>query len=223
MPEPIQTPQEGTEKVPPVATPPAEPAQPAPPAVDYEKKFKESQKENELLREAEAARRKAAEQDLTKEPTESELKAAFPSWDLYDEPQKEFAKRTFAAERTALNATQIARKLQDDQSWNTSIELSVSSDPRLQGKEQAFRQYASQPKYRNIPMEVLISAFLGEAAPAPAPRTTPKPGLEPGNGGPRTPDKPKLITSSELQALRKSDEKEYMKYIRTHDISQIEE
>ena len=70
-------------------------------------------------------------------------------------------------------------------------------------------------------MEVLISAFLGEAAPAPAPRTTPKPGLEPGNGGPRTPDKPKLITSSELQALRKSDEKEYMKYIRTDDTSRI--
>lgn len=220
MPDPeIQTPKEGTDPVPVVTDPkpPEPPVQPTPPAVDYEKKFKESQKENELMREAEAARVRA-EQESTKEPTDSELKQAFPSWDIYDDTQKEFARRTFGAERTAASARAIAQKLSDDQSWNASIEVVVTSDPALQGKEQAFRQFASQPKYRNVPMDLLVSAFLQKAPPSETPRTTPKPGLEPGNGGPRDSEKPKTLTTEQLTALRTTSPKAYQDYLKTHDI-----
>jgi hypothetical protein len=214
---PIQTSEEETEAVKPEPeTKPAEPA-PAAPVIDYEKKFQESARENQLLREAQAEREKA-EQELTKEPTDSELKAAFPSWDVYDDTQKEFARRTFAAERTAVKASAAAQELKSDQSWNTSIELAITSDAALQGKEQAFRQFASQPKYRNSPMDLLVGAFLQKAPPSETPKMTPKPGLEPGNGGPRSSEKPKTLTTEQLTALRTTSPKAYQDYLKTHDI-----
>lgn len=201
--------------------PPEPPKEPTPPAVDYEKKFAESSRENQLLRERMAAEERAR-QELTKDPTESELRAAFPSWDLYDDTQKEFARRTFGAERTASTAARIAQELQQDRAWNTSIELAISSDPALQGKEQAFKQFASKPQYKNVPMDVLISAFLqkhGAAAPPttpPAPAPAPKPGLEPGNGGPRTPDQgPKKYSGEELRTIRETDQRRYEEIIKS--------
>jgi hypothetical protein len=188
------------------------------PAVDYEKKFAESTRENQLLQEKLKAQ-EAARQELTKEPTDSDLKAAFPSWELMDDTQKELARRTYAAERTAQSTRQIVEGQQLEREWNTNIELVVSSDPALQGKEQDFRQYASKPQYRNIPMDVLVASFLQKQGGAPpAPRTTPKPGLETGNGGPRTPEKPKQLSADDLALLRKTDEKAYMDYVKTHDI-----
>jgi len=215
---PIQTSKEETEAVKPETEIKPEERAPAAPAIDYEKKFQESARENELLRQAQAQREKAA-QELTKEPTESELKAAFPSWDMYDDTQKELARRTFSAERTAAIASASAQEFKNDQSWNTSIELAITSDPALQGKEQAFRQFAKQPKYKNIPMDILTAAFLQKAPPSEVPKTTPKPGLETGNGGPRSSDKPKTLTAEELQALRTTNPKGYQDYLKTHDIT----
>jgi hypothetical protein len=220
MPEPIQTPEDGTEVVPPVALPP-EGTPPAAPVVDYEKKFQESSRENQLLRDAQAARERA-EQDLTKEPTDSELRSAFPDWDNLDDFQKNLARRTFNSERIAQRAAKTSQELAAERAWTTSVELTIHSNASLQDKEQAFRQYASQPKYRNVPMDVLVDAFLQKNGGTPAPKPTPKPGLETGNGGPRTPDRPKLMSSTELQTLRKSDEKAYLAYIKTHDVSAIE-
>jgi len=203
-----------TEEVKPETTKPDE--QPAAPAVDYEKKFKESSRENQILHERLKAQEEAGK-ELTKEPTDSELRTAFPSWENYDETQKEFARRTYGAERTALNAQRIAQQMQSERAWNTSLELALSSNDALQGKEQAFRQYASKPQYRNVPMDVLVDAFLGKQG-SPPPKPTPKPGLEPGSGGPRTPEKPKTLSTEELSKLRQNDPKAYQDYLKKHPI-----
>jgi len=184
----------------------------------WKQKFSASSSEANLLREAEAARVKA-QQEQTKEPTEPELRTAFPSWDLMSDTEKELARRTFAAERTAGKAAQTAQELQAERSLATSIELVTASNTALQGKEQAFREYASRPQYRGVPMDVLVNSFLNISGSAPAPKTTPKPGLETGQGGPRTVSKPTGLTMDQLAALRKSDQKAYEKYIKTHDIT----
>ena len=227
-PENLQTTKEVTEEVTPeTELKPAEQSQPTPPppasqpeetVESLKEKLSASARENQLLRLADQQRVKA-EQELTKEPTDSDLRAAFPSWDLYDDTQEEFARTTFAAQRTSANAIKIATELRNDKELSTSIELVVSSNPALQGREQAFRQYASQPKYRNIPMDVLVPAFLGAAPAAPAPTTTLKPGLLPGNGGPRIPEKPKQLSAGDLALLRTTDEKAYTEYVKTHDIN----
>ncbi|HEY1757951.1 MAG TPA: hypothetical protein VGG72_21455 [Bryobacteraceae bacterium] len=184
----------------------------------WKDKFSASSSEANLLREAEAARVKA-QQEQTKEPTESDLRTAFPLWDSMSDTEKELARRTLGAERLAGTASQLAREQQAERSWNTSIELVLTSNNALQGKEQAFRQYASRPQYRGVPMDVLVNSFLQTQGTAPAPTVTPKPGLESGNGGPRTPEKPKNLSGDELAALRKTDQKAYEQYLKTHDIT----
>jgi hypothetical protein len=184
----------------------------------WKQKFADSSREAQLLVEAEK-QRQAAQQESTKEPTDSDLRTAFPEWDLMSDTEKRLATRTLGAERIAGNAAHTAQELQAERSWNTSIELVLASNTALQGKEQAFRQYASKPQYKGVPMEVLVDAFLQKNGSAPAP--TPKPSaptLLTGNGGPRTPEKPQHISATDLAALRKSDEKAYMDYVRTHDI-----
>jgi hypothetical protein len=184
----------------------------------WKDKFSASSSEANLLREAEVARQKA-QQEKTTEPTEPELRTAFPLWDSMSDTEKELARRTERAERIGGNAAQLAQSIQADRSWATSIELVLASNNALQGKEQAFRQYASKPQYKGVPMELLVDAFLQKNGDAPAPVVTPKPGLEPGSGGPRTTEKPKALTSEELSALRTSDYKAYERYIKTHDVT----
>lgn len=204
-----------TEKPQPEVTP-AEP-KPTAPQVDYEKKFAESTRENQLLRERIAAEERVR-QEQTKEPTDSEYRAAFPEWDALDDSQKADKRRIYNAERAALRAQQGIQELKDERSWNTSIELAIAANSALQGREQAFRQYASKPQYRNVPSDVLVDAFLGKnASPEPS-KPTPRPGLETGTGGPKTPEKPRTLDGDQLRALRKTDEKAYVEYIRTHDI-----
>lgn len=217
MPDPNLPPE--TDPVEPVTTEPAQPpVAPTVPVVDYEKKFSDSTRENQILQEKIKAL-EGAPQELTKEPTDSDMRAAFPNWDLMSDTEKDLGRRTVRAERIGGNAAQIAQDLKAERSWNTSIELAIASNTTLQGKEQAFRQYASRPQYKNVPMDVLVGAFLQSLGAAPvAPTTTPRPGLEPGNGGPRTPEKPKTLSTEELTSLRTSDPKGYQDYLKTHDL-----
>ncbi len=173
---------------------PAEPVVETPPAIDYEKKFKESSKENQVLA-AKLAAEEKARQELTKEPTDSELRTAFPEWEQMSETEKTLARRTLNSERVSQSALATASKFQQEREWATSLEL-AATDPALQGKEDAFKKYASKPQYRNVPTDVLVSAFLGTLTPASRP--TPAPALLAGNGGPRETPKPKTITADEL-------------------------
>ncbi len=128
------------------------------------------------------------------------------------------ARELFVTKSTAGKAAQTAQSIQAKESLNTSIELVVTSNPALQGKEQAFRSYASRPQYRGVPMDVLVNSFLQTQGSAPAPKVTPRPGLETGQGGPRTTEKPKGLSMDELKALRTSDPKKYQDYLKTHEV-----
>ena len=169
------------------------------------------------MREAEAARKKA-EQESTKEPTDSELRAAFPEWDSLSDFEKGIARRQVNTERIAAASARTSAELAAKDSWNASIQVALTSNDSLQGREQAFRQFASKPQYRGAPMELIVNAFLGKQPAQADPRPTPRPGLEPGSGGPKAPERPKTLSAEELKTLRKTDEKAYTEYIRTHDI-----
>jgi hypothetical protein len=181
---------------------------------ELKKKFGASTTENQVLTERLKAEENARK-ELTKEPTDSDLKAAFPEWEQMTETEKMLARRTFNSERISQSALTTVSKFQSEREWQTSIEL-ASTDPALLGKEDAFKKYASKPQYRNVPAEVLRDAFLGTLSPESRP--APKPGLQPGNGGPRNDPKPKGITSDDLSAMRRNSPREYEKYIKTHPI-----
>ncbi len=215
QPETVQTPQPSSE----TTVPPTPPAQPAADPVDYRTKFAESTRENQVLAARLAEAEKKSRQELTTEPTDSDLRAAFPEWEYMDDVAKRSATLAFKADRrsAAVAAEREAEKA--ERSWQNDLEIAVAAHPELGEKSREFKDYASKPSHRGAPIEVLISAFKNDnntmTTPTPA---TPTPGLEPGNGGPREPEKPATLTADQLATLRTTDEKAWREYVNTHDI-----
>jgi hypothetical protein len=202
-------------------TPATEPVTDPEPEIDYKAKFAESTREAQILAGQLENERRKNSQELTKEPTDSDLQAAFPEWEVMTDTEKRLARETFSAKRIATSLQQKDQEREAANAWNTDLELTIAKNPSLLGKEQAFKTFANKPTHRGAPLETLVSAFLFESSssPSPAPISTPRPGLLPGNGGPRGSEKPKSLSGDELKQLRQSDEKAYKEYIRTHDIS----
>jgi hypothetical protein len=231
------TPEHGTEQPqeeaitpqePPIDPAPAEEQAPLDPENDpnsvefWKKKATAQGQENIVLsRKLEDATRP---KELTNQPTDSDLRAAFPEWEVMTENERSLARRTFATERLTTSILQEREQEKATQRWNTELELTIAQKPALQGKEQAFKEFANKPTHRGAPLETLVSAFLFEASSTPTPtRPTPRtPGLESGTGGPKTPEKPKLLSGEELKNLRQSDPAAHRKYILEHDVSQLE-
>jgi len=218
-----ETPQPESEPTVP-ETPADEPAADAgEPEIDYKAKFAESTREAQILAAQLEAERRRNSQELTNEPTESDLQAAFPEWEMMTDTEKTIARRTFKAERTASSLQQKDEEREAQSRWNTDLEMTIAANPSLLGKEQAFKTFANKPTHRGAPLETLVSAFLFESSSLPsAPRPTPKPGLLPGNGGPRGSDKPKLLSGEELKTLRQTDTNAYREYVKTHPMSEFE-
>ncbi|HEY0140406.1 MAG TPA: hypothetical protein VGF48_05885 [Thermoanaerobaculia bacterium] len=227
--EAIQTPQEPNEPTP---QPSEEPQPQDPPAqepspepvqdVDWRRRATEQGQENIILNHR-VQQDEKARRELTNEPTESDLQAAFPEWDLMTPTEQLLAKKSLVAERRTEALLLKEQKREADVRWDTDLELAIAQNPSLQGKEQAFKAFANRPNRRGIDPDVLIKAFLYDPAPAvTAPAPAPAPGLLSGNGGPRGSDKPKLLSGDALKQLRQTDEKAYKEYIRTHDITQID-
>lgn len=215
--EPVQTPEKGTEVKPETDKKPDADAKPQP-EIDYKKKFSESTTENQILA-ATNEELKNRIRELTKEPTDSELRAAFPDWEFMDDTAKRSARLSFNANRLAEKHELERQQERAEQTWKNDLEAAITAHPELDGKEREFKDFASQPTHKGAPMQVLVDAFLHKIGVAPPPPPlTPKPGLEKGSGGPKESEKPAVLSGEELKALRVSDEKAYMEYIKTHDI-----
>jgi hypothetical protein len=214
---PITPPQPASEP----AVPPTTTTPPAADPIDYETKFKESTRENQVLQARLDAEAKAR-RESTKEPTDSELQAAFPEWEFMSDTEKRSSRLAFNADRTA---RAIAAEREEEKAktrWDNDLEATISAHPELEGKERQFKEYANKPTHKGAPIETLVKAFLFDSkAPTPAPAPDPAPALETGTGGPKTPEKPKQMSGEELKQLRQTDEKAYKDYIRTHDLSDI--
>jgi hypothetical protein len=219
QPEPDHAPQPESEPTVPATEPATPPAGPT-----AEEKFAASTRENQILTARLAAfEDEKARRELTNTPTDSDLKAAFPEWEYMSATEQRLARESFTARRTSEVLLAKENEREADTRWNTDLELSAAKYPSLLGKEQQFKQFANKKQYRGTPIEVLVNAFLHTASTAtPSTPTPAAPGLEPGTGGPKTPEKPKLLTAADLKTLRETDSAAYRKYIAEHDMSQLE-
>lgn len=222
QPEAIEIPQEPNEPAPePAAEPEPQPEPaPQPQEPDWKTKATEQGRENIILAHK-LEQEEKARRELTNEPTESDLQAAFPDWEMMSPTEQALAKRTLASERTAKALLLKENAREQIERWDNDLEFAIAKNPSLLGKEQAFKDFARKPTRRGVDVDVLVKAFLYDAAPpSPSPVPAPRqPGLEPGTGGPKTPVKPKLLTAPELKQLRETDDKAYREYIATHDVS----
>jgi hypothetical protein len=217
LPQPVSEPTDA-----PIADP-APVAATSEPEIDYKAKFAESTREAQILAERLKALEQNPRKELTNEPTDSDLQTAFPEWDVMTDTERRIARRTFAAERIATSLHQKDQDREAQSRWNTDLELHIAANPSLQGKEAAFKEYANKPTHRGAPLGVLADAFLHRSTSVTTtPKPTPQPGLEPGNGGPRGPEKAKTISPEDLKVLRETDPAAHRQYVMTHDMSQLE-
>lgn len=248
MPEPIQTPEEGTEiteeitpqvdlqpetvetPIEEITAPEADPQpQPAPEGYVPKQKFVASAQESILNAERIKVANTRIEQ-LTKNdtPTDEAMRQLYPAWDQMDEFSKTVLIRqeTLAMQQAAQTVRQqdiIARQQLEDE-----IE-SLLDNPKyskLISKQAEFKRFAMRKENRGIPADKLAAAFLfdgeDETPPTtPNPAPTKDPGLEKGSGGPRIPPKPKKVSLEEAGNLRKTNYKEYMRLLKAGMIEDI--
>lgn len=202
------TPQESQEPEPQT---PQEP-QPEPAPDDHWRRRATEQGQENILLNHRVQDNEKARRELTKEPTESELQAAFPEWYDMTPTEQMLAKKSLVSERRTEALLLKERDREAVAQWDTDLELAIAKNPTLQGKEQAFKAFATKPSRRGIDVDVLISAFLYDPGPSAsqAPSSTPKPALEGGNGGPRGPiSSKKKYSAEEMQTIQASDPRKY--------------
>ena len=159
------------------------------------------------------------ETDDIPDPTEEELTAEFPDWDMMSDTEKIFAKETVISRnwrKVISNAKEQATKIEK---WNESVDTFVDDpktlidNPELEGKTNEFREFALQEASNNVPFNLLVSAFLHEHSknkPANKGRM-----FEKGSGGPNEKPQPKkgTITLEEARKLRETDYNKYKEYL----------
>lgn len=179
--------------------PVAEPA----PAIDWEAKFKESAREAQILHEQ--LKKEQSRKESDSDPTDSELRSAFPTWDDEPDYRKVELRRLYNTEKLTKRLIEEREAEKEERRWKTELQMTIESDPRLQGREREFELYASKPTHKGAPIEILKKSFLYEV-PTEMPRVIPKTGLETGSAGPRMAESPKKgVTPEELERARKSD------------------
>ncbi len=220
-----ETPQEPQAPATPAGDPPANPAEPQPVDVAAlqaeleaerqareaaETKFSQSTREAQIL----TAKVQGYEQreSFTNQPSEDDLRKAFPTWDYMTDTEKDIAKGTYLARKDAAEAVSEKRQREERAAWNRSVDEFTLTDQRLAGREEEFKKFASKPTRIGVDLSVLASAFLFET-PEPA-KAPPAPGLETGSGGTREPA-PKKWKASDVAALQKNNPKEYHRLITT--------
>lgn len=158
------------------------------------------------------------------EPTEEELQAENPEWDIMTETEKRFAKETIVSKKWREKISEAKARGEKVQKWNDSVEDFVEDpktfidNPDLEGKQAAFREFAQDPENNSVPFSLLVPAFLYKQG-------TGKPDnkgamFETGSGGPNDKPTPKSdkISLAEAGKLMRTDYAKYKEYLLANKI-----
>lgn len=218
---------------PPSGDPPNPPTPPAPPAgdppINYEEKFKQSSREAQVMgfknKEINEAIEKAG---ALPPPTDEEMKSLYPNWDEIDDVTKGLAKDNLLNKRKFELIQGATAKFKEVDAWNTKVDEFVKdpavlvNHPELEGKTDAFKEFASKPSRRGVDLEDLILAFQGEKAKTQLP---PKNGEMFPTGGSRSATPPVIkddtLSPAEGAALMKTDYKKYVTLLKAGKIRNL--
>jgi hypothetical protein len=150
--------------------------------------------------------------ELTNEPTESDLRAAFPEidWEYADAVTKRLARESFQTRRIAEHLSTKENAREAERQWNNDLEVAIAKNPALQGQEAGFKEFANMPTHRGVSLDVLVDAYLQKTGTTKPTKPAPRPALENGNGGPRGPISPKKkYSGEEMLAIQLEDPRKY--------------
>jgi len=203
------------------ATP--EPTPPVPsPSPDYKKKFVASSTEAEILHSKNKKFNEAIEKaGQIPEPTEEELVAEYPEWDVMSDFEKKIAKNDLKNTKKLAFIESISSEFKDMDKWNQTVDTFLSDpkvvidNPELEGKEEEFKGFATKESRRGADLGDLVNAFLYQKK-ALTPAKNKGKMFEVGTGGANDKDKPRSnkISIEESERLRRLDYKTYLKYLK---------
>lgn len=152
------------------------------------------------------------ESDSIPEPTEEELKTEYgDKWEKMSDVEKGLAKETVISKKFRATIQEAQKQGEKIEKWGedvaTFIEnpVTLNDNPELEGKTEEFKEFASTDENNNVPMKLLVSAFLHDNSS----KVVKNKGkmFESGSGGPNDKGKKKSnkLSLDESRALRNSD------------------
>ena len=177
---------------------------------DYKRKFVESSRES-ILNAERVKVRDAQLEKLTKTdtPTDEAMRLVYPEWDDFNEVTKKTLVKQEAQEMRQHSIEAKQSEILERFRFDEDLQATIEGNPKLEGKESAFKKFVANPKNKGISADVLAKAFLFdvEIPTAPVPKGE---ALPTGNGGPREDLKPKKMSIEDAATLRKTDNNRYM-------------
>lgn len=184
------------------------------------KKLSASARENQKIYAKNRVINKALiEADETPEPTEEELQKEFTDWDVMSDTERTFAKETVISRSWRKKISEAKEQATKIEKWNELVTEFIEDpkvlvdNPALEGKTSEFREFATQEANNNVPMNILISAFLHDHS------TKQKKNkgkmFERGSGGSKEKPQAKsgMITLDQARKLRETDYNKYKEYL----------
>lgn len=206
---------------------PQEEEKQAEPSPDYKKKFSESSREaQKVVAKNRTLNAAIDEADELPEPTEDEIKAKYPDYDLLDETMKKVARDTYLNDRRFALISKARVKARVIEKWDESVNTFVE-DPRtlvtypaLEGNVDEFSAFANKEANANLPFDILVKSYLYDKKANPKPKQ--KGSMFPEGsggvnekGGART----KKLSIEESEQLRKNNYDEYKRQLTAGNIS----
>ena len=193
-------------------TPPKAPKAPEKPETDWEAKFKESQKEALILSEQ---IKKAEEEKLKKiEITEDYLKEKYPDWEDMTLGEQKAIKKGEELEQEIQEIKNNTNKFNNDREWQEKVNTYITEEvpdmfPKIVGREEEFKRFATRPSRKGLPMDDLAKIFLFEN-----PVVEKKRSLFHAPGG-DPPQPSEGITADEAAELMRTKPLEYMRLVKS--------
>ena len=134
---------------------------------DYQKKFGESSRENQILvdklRIADEKLGKIARNEI---PAEEELKKIYPDWDDMGDLEKGLAKTNLVLKRRVGSVEQEVSGMKEDKQWEADLDgfltraNLVGEYSEISKREAEFKKFAKMPTHKGASFDVLAKAFL---------------------------------------------------------------
>ena len=208
---------------------PETPTTPVPkPEPDYKKKFADSTRRNQIV-ESQFKELQKVLGDITKQevPTDEEMQAIVPDWEYLTDREKNGERKLVVLERRQNHMLNTFSSITAESEMYSQLETFVAGEPRLNGKETEFYEFATDPRNKGASMEVPSMRFsLRIRQPSKKPqsslrwkrkphqllRATPSGNMPPIKTGNEE------MSADELKLLRTTDPRKYNEMIRKGQI-----
>lgn len=100
------------------------------------------------------------------DPTDEELRTVYPQWEDMSDTERMLAKDNYINKKKLSIIEKAAGERRTVDAWNEKVDKYTDNPklyiavPELEGKQEAFKEYAKDKSRRNVSFSLIVSAFL---------------------------------------------------------------